>query len=230
MSEKIKIAIADDHTLFRQSVVMALKSVNTFEVMIEVENGKQLLDAMYKETPDIVLLDLQMPVMNGWDVLMTISKQYPNCKVIIVSMFFEELFLKDLAIKGARGFIPKNSDFETLINAIYEVNNSGYFFNKKVSKVLIEELVKSNSIHPYYQEPNLSQIEIETLIQICSDKNTKEIAEILKVSERSIERYKANIFEKTKTKSIAGLVLFAIKNNLITNFKSNNDGDDFFRS
>lgn len=229
MSKKINIAIADDHTLFRQSVSMAFKSVPDFDVVIEVENGRQLLDAMLITKPDIVLLDLQMPVLNGWDALTNITQLYPHCKVIVVSMFFEELLLKDLTIKGARGFIPKNSDFETLINAIYEVNHSGYYFSKKVSKALVEELVKSKSINPNYKEVKLSQIEIETLIQICADKNIKEIADALHVSERTIERYRSSIFEKTKTKTVAGLVLFAIKNKLINYFRNPDENEDFFK-
>lgn len=211
-TKKIKIAIADDHNLFRQSVAMALKMDPVFELVGQAENGKDLLDILGKNPVDVVLLDLEMPVMNGWKTQEHIKADYPHCKVVIVSMYFEELMIKELINNGARGFIPKDSDFETLISAIHEVNNSGYFFHKKISKSVVNELVESNNIQPVYNEVNLSDKEVEVLLEICKDKLNKEISETLFLSERTIERIKTNLFTKTDTQTNAGLVLFAIKN------------------
>jgi len=128
-------------------------------------------------------------------------------------MHFENVILKDLITKGVRGFLPKNSDFETLINAIYEVNDLGYFFSRKISKSIVRELLIANEISPKYGKVTLTEKEKETLRLICLDKVPKEIAEEMKVSERTIDRYRSCLYEKTGTKTSAGLVLFALKNN-----------------
>ena len=216
MAEKIKILIADDHTLVRQSIAMALEYDRAFTIIGQAENGKVLLDLVKKNVPDVILLDLDMPVMNGWETLDQLAKHYPKCKVVIVSMHFEGLLIKDLVKRGACGFLPKNSDFETLINAIHDVNEVGYFFSKKISTAIVKELVMSNSIQPTFSSVKLNDKELEILLMICNDKLMKEIADELSLSERSVERYKAELYKKTKSKTYAGLVLFAVKNNLLT--------------
>jgi len=216
MPGKIKIVIADDHILVRQSLALALATNKNFAVLGQADNGKALLELVKNGPPDVILLDLEMPVMTGWDTLDQLTLYYPECKVVIVSMHLEGLFIKDLVKKGARGFLPKNSDFETLLNAIHEVNDLGYYFSKKISPFIVKELLMENEIKPIFKESNLTDKEIETLMLICNDKNTKEIASLLKVSDRTIERYKSSLYEKTKAKTSAGLVLFALKNNVIT--------------
>lgn len=216
MSEKIKIAIADDHNLVRQSIALALECEPAFKIVGQAGNGLALLEIVEKQSPGVIILDLEMPVMNGWETLDRLKKEYPDCKVIILSMHFEGLLIKDLIAKGARGFLPKNSDFETLINAIYEVNDVGYFFSKKISHVLVKELLMSNTIAPSFNESPLTEKEMKTLILICNDKLTVEIAAELSVSERTIERYKMGLYKKTKAKTSAGLVLYALKNNLFS--------------
>jgi DNA-binding NarL/FixJ family response regulator len=216
MGEKIKIIIADDHNLVRQSIALALNCDPAFEVVGQAENGKVLVELVEKFNPNVIILDLEMPVMNGWEVLEYLKKNRPECKAVVVSMHFEGLLIKDLVAKGACGFLPKNSDFETLINAIYEVNDLGYFFSKKINRNIVKELLATNSITPSFNDVKLTEKEYQTLHLICADKPTKEIAEQLNVSERTIERYKSSLFAKTKAKTQAGLVLFALKNSYIS--------------
>lgn len=216
MAEKIKVIIADDHILVRQSIAMALQTNKKFLVTGQADNGKVLLELVKIQKPDVVVLDLEMPVMNGWEAMDHLKKHHPSCKVVVVSMHFDGLFIKDLVEKGARGFLPKNSDFETLINAIHEVNDLGYFFSKKISPNIVKELLMTNAIEPMFRDTKLTEKEVDTLRLICTDRNTKEIALRLKVSDRTIERYKSNLYEKTKAKTSAGLVLYALKNNIIT--------------
>lgn len=216
MAEKIKILIADDHTLVRQSIAMALEYDRAFVVIGQAENGKIVLDLVKKNVPDVILLDLDMPVMNGWETMDLLKKNYPKIKVVIVSMHFEGLLIKDLVNRGACGFLPKNSDFETLINAIHDVNEVGYFFSKKISTAIVKELVMSNSIQPTFSNVKLTEKELEILLMICHDKLMKEIADELGLSERSVERHKAELYKKTNSKTYAGLALFAVKNNLLT--------------
>lgn len=216
MSEKIKIVIADDHTLVRQSIAVALETCENFVVIAQAGNGKVLLDLIQVETPDVIILDLEMPVMDGWEVLPHLKVRFPDCKVVVVSMHFDGLYIKDLVDRGAQGFLPKNTDFETLINAIHEVHDLGYFFSKKISPVIIKELMMSRVIDPFFNETNLTDKELDTLRYICTDKNIREIANKMGVSERTVERYLSTLYEKTKAKTSAGLVLFAIKHNLMS--------------
>jgi DNA-binding NarL/FixJ family response regulator len=222
MSKKIKISIADDHNLVLQSIALALSSDPELQVVAQAVNGRELLDGMDKADPDVVLLDLQMPVLDGWETLGFLKKDYPHCKVVIVSMYFDELFIKDLVSRGAHGFLPKNADFETLISAIHEVHDLGYFFSGKINRSVVKELLAANTIHPRFSNEALTEKELETLRLICADKLNKEIAEILDVAERTVDRYRTALYEKTKTKTVAGLVLYALKNNLITVFNKGN--------
>ena len=133
MKKKIKIAVADDHTLVRQSIALALETNENFEVIGQAGNGKTLLELLGKNLPDVIVLDLEMPIISGWEVMPLLKKSFPSCKIVVLSMHFDGLYIKDLVDRGAQGFLPKNSDFETLINAIYEVYDLGYFFSKKIS-------------------------------------------------------------------------------------------------
>ncbi len=216
MTEKVSIIIADDHNLVRQSISVALETQKGFKVVGQAENGKVLLELVRIHKPDVVILDLEMPVMNGWEALDEIREHFPSCKVVILSMHFEGLLIRDLVVRGARGFLPKSSDFETLINAIYEVNHLGYFFSKKISSSIVQELLMSKVIDPSFRQFNLNEGEIDTLLMICDDKTTKEIAMKLEVSDRTVERHKTSLYRKTNAKTTAGLVLFALKNNLIS--------------
>lgn len=213
MKDKIKIAIADDHTLVTQSLARCLESDKKMQVVGTAENGKVLIEIIKKSKPDVIILDLQMPVMNGWETLDYLNEKNIPCKIIVMSMLLESSSIKDLTAKGVRGFLPKNTDFETFINAIHEVNNLGYFFDKKINLNIVNELIATNAIHPTFNQTELTEKEIETLILICEDNLTKEIASNMKVTDRSVERYKTSLYEKTQAKTTAGLVLFALKNN-----------------
>jgi DNA-binding NarL/FixJ family response regulator len=212
---KIKVAIADDHNLVRQSFALALATDSSLQVVAQAEHGRQLLDLMDSTDPDVIMLDLQMPVLSGWEVLPILKKDYPHCKVVIVSMFFDTLFIQDLVSKGAHGFLPKNADFETLINAIHEIYDLGYFFSGRINRKLVNELLVAQSIMPTFKEVLLNERELETLRLICEDRLNSEISEKLGVSERTVDRYRTTLYEKTKAKTVAGLVLFALKHNLI---------------
>lgn len=213
MNDKIKIAIADDHTLVCQTYARAIETDKRFKVVGTAENGKVLIEIIEKTKPDVVLLDLQMPEMDGWATLDYIQENKLDCKIIIVSMHLETSSIKDLTSKGVRGFLPKNTDFNTLINAIHEVNNLGYFFDKKINLGIVKDLIAAKTIQPTFKTVHLTEKELQTLILICKDKLTKEIASDMNVTDRTIERYKTHLYEKTRAKTSAGLLLFALKNN-----------------
>lgn len=216
MDQKIKILVADDHCLFRQSIAKALETEPDFKVIGEVPDGEALINYLNNHSADVILLDLELPMLSGWQALEKITRAFPKTKVIVVSMRFESMMIKELMSKGAKGFIPKNSDFNILVKAIHDVSEGGYFISKGFSEGLLRDSVKYSPSLPT-DERSLTRKEIETLILICKDKLTKEIAEELKVSERTVERYRSNIYEKTKAKTPAGLVIYALKNKLIPN-------------
>jgi DNA-binding NarL/FixJ family response regulator len=216
MSGKIKIAIADDHTLVSQSLTRCLETNKKFTVVGIAGNGKELIEIIKKMKPDVIILDLQMPVMNGWETLDYLQAQDLECKIIVMSMLLESSSIKDLTSKGVRGFLPKNTDYETFINAINEVNSLGYFFDKKINLSIVKELLSVNAINPVFRKVYLTEKEKETLLQICADKLTKEIALDMHVTDRTIERYKTSLYEKTHAKTSAGLLLFALKHNYIS--------------
>jgi two-component system, NarL family, invasion response regulator UvrY len=216
MADKIKIAIADDHILVSQSLARCIETDNKLSVVGIAENGKVLIEIIKKHKPDVIILDLQMPVMNGWETLEWIKSNKIKCKIIVMSMLIESSSIKDLTAKGVRGFLPKNTDFETFINAIYEVNNLGYFFDRKINQNIVKELLSQKAINPTFKKIALTEREKETLLQICADKLTKEIASDMQVTDRSIERYKTRLYEKTRAKTSAGLFLFALQHDYIS--------------
>lgn len=214
---KIRIAIADDHTLVRQTIAKTLSLDRKLEVVIQAENGRILLEQLEKEPVDVIILDIEMPVMNGFDVLDALRTRESEARVIILSMHFDTLVIKDLINRGARGLLPKNADIESLLNAIHEVRSAGYFFSKKVNPHLVQELVQKKSIVPTFAGGNLDlQLDLQEtriLDYICRDKLNKEIAELLQISERTVERIRSKLCKMAGVKTSAGLVLFAMKHN-----------------
>jgi DNA-binding NarL/FixJ family response regulator len=211
----IKIALADGDNLVRQLLSIALKTEKDLSVIGEVENGGALIELLSKVEPEILILDMDSPLIKGWMVLDYMKSKKRKIKTIILCRYFTGLSISELVHKGVRGFLAKNCNFESLISAIHEVSNSGYFFHKKVSNNTIQQLMKSKNTTPVCGESNLDRKETETLLMICNDQLTGDIAEALNVSERTVERYKRNLFEKTRAKTIAGLMMYAIKFNLL---------------
>ena len=212
----IKIAIAEDHHLVRQGMVALLNEDPNIDIIFDVENGKLLLEKLPSNVPDIILLDIEMPVMNGKEALIEIRKTYPAINVIIISAHYEDAYITEFIIKGAKGFLPKNCDIEKVVEAIYAVNTQGYYFDSKVSKSLVAKLVKSEQIAPVFNSTPLSDREIEILKLTCEERTNKEISDLLNISKRTVEGHRKKILEKTNSKNIAGLVMYAIKHNIIS--------------
>jgi len=211
MSEKIKIAIAEDHQLMRQGMVSLLKEEDHLEIVFDVGNGEELLNELSDHQIDIVLLDLDMSIISGQQALKIIQKKYPSTLVIIISMFYSDDFISECITTGARGFLPKNSDIEEVINAIDSVYSQGYYFDDKISKVLLHKLVSEENVKPLFMNDELTEKEIEVIQLICEGHSSKEISVILQNSIRTIENHRNNIKEKSNSKNSAGIVIYAIK-------------------
>lgn len=212
MNNKIRVAIAEDHDLVRQGIASLLNEEEGITVVSEAQNGAELLNDFRIKTIDVVLMDIEMPVMGGKEALKAITLRYPSCKVIMLSMHYSDDFIIDCISAGARGFLPKNSDIEKVIDAIFAVFEQGYYFDDKMSKALLFQVLQNKDINPTFSNEPLTKREIEIVIAICDGKTNKDISESMCLSTRTIETHRKNIARKTKATNVAGVVIYAIKN------------------
>ncbi len=215
MKRTFKIAIADDQLLFRKGLISMLKDFPEVNIVIEVGDGDELLEEMKKKKVDIVLLDLQMPKIDGFEATETISKKYPDVKIIILTTHNEESFIHHLIKKGAHGFIVKDQDIEVIIDAIYGVIGNGYYFNDRVSRAMVKGLIESDKIRPTFRKVSLSPRELEIVTLMSKEYTAKEIAEKLFISERTVDGHRERILEKTKARNTVGIVMYAVKHHLL---------------
>lgn len=212
---KIRVALAEDHQILRQGMMAMLSTEDDFELVFDVANGAELIECLTKNSVDVVILDIQMPIMNGLDALKIISLKYPDIKVIMLSSYYENEMIYQSITDGAKGFLPKHAEIEVVIEALNMVMLEGYYFDDKVTPKLIAMLNKNGIIIPPFELDTLSNRELEILPLICQGTKNKEIAEQLFISERTVENHRKNLFIKTKSKNAYGLVIYAIKNGLI---------------
>jgi len=213
----IKLALADDQNLFRKGMAMLLRELDGLEVTLECANGKDLLKAIAVVPVDIVLLDLEMPVMDGVETMKRIRTDHPEVKVLVLSMHSEEKFIVHLMELGANGYLLKTAEATEVENAIRSLADSGYYFSDMVSQVMLQGLVKKEKVRPYFNVVDpLSERELEVLKLICAEKTTPEIAEQLFLSPRTVEGHRNNILLKTGARNVAGLVVFAMTNGIHT--------------
>jgi len=219
MSNIIRIALVDDHELFRKGMAAILNANENLEVISEAGNGHDFLQGLAEgNPPDVVLLDLEMPVMNGLQTLTQLRKQMPDIKVILLTMHSDEKFVLHFMESGANGYLLKDSKPQEVEAAILKVAKSGFYFSDAVSHVLLNGVKQKNQSPPTLpgQEP-LAEREIEVLKLLCLELTTAEIGEKLFLSPRTIEGYRKSLFEKTGARNVAGLVLFAVRIGLVPN-------------
>lgn len=211
----IKVAIADDHTLFRAGVKTALSVKKDVELIAEADNGMQLLNLLKHVEPDVILLDIQMPIMDGIQTLPEIRKLYPHVKVIILSMHNDHSMISKLMEIGANSYLTKNSDSETIYQAIKTCYEQEFFFNELTNKALLSGLRTKRNDGNGFQDAMLTEKELTVLKLMCEERTTKEIADIVEISPRTVEAIRDKLKTKTGSKSMAGLVMYAIKNKII---------------
>lgn len=215
MKNTVRLAVVDDQQLFRKGLVSLIDEFEELSVSLEAANGKELLEGLKTHKADVVLLDLEMPVMDGIETTENLRQKFPDIKVLILTMHNEEQIILHLLEKGAHGFLLKDNPIETVVDAIYGVIENGYFFNDRISKIMVKGLVRNNKIIPSFSPARLSEREIEVVRLICKEFTNKEIAEKLFISARTVDGHREKILEKTKAKNTAGIVMYAVKNNLL---------------
>lgn len=212
MAEKCKIALVDDHTLFRNGLKGLLDSSAECVVVGEASNGVEFMHLLPTIDADVVLLDIDMPLMNGFEVASAMLGDNPEAKIITLSMHGDEDYYFRMVSLGVKGFLIKSSDIDEVITAITTVNGGGSYFSQELLCTLVGSL-KSSSVD--HNQDSLSERELEILLLICQGLSNQEIADKLFISKRTVDKHRANILCKTGCKNTANLVMYAIKNNLV---------------
>lgn len=210
---KRNVIIVDDHTLFRNGLRILLNTLEDYQVIGEASNGKQFLELLEKNVPDLVLLDINMPVMDGIEAATIAQKLYPDLKIITLSMYGEEDYYYKMVNAGVKGFVLKNSDIKEVKTALDVVYDGGSFFSSELLQNLVASLKSSSKSKESHTE--LSEREMEILILICQGLSNQEIGDKLFISKRTVDKHRANILEKSESKNTAQLVVYAIKNKLV---------------
>lgn len=212
----IKVAIADDHKIFRKGVILSLRSYSNIRFVLEADDGDELIEKIPEFEPDVVLCDLKMPNKDGIDTTKIISKQFPNIRVIILTMYEDERFVGHLMDCGAAGYLLKNTDPAEIKKAITDVVRTGFYLNPFVNKVLIKKKYSKQKFNPTLtSEIVLSEREKEVLTLVCMEFTASEIAGKMDISARTVEAIKDRLMERFGVKNSVGLVFYAMKNSLI---------------
>ncbi len=210
MDTSIKITVAEDHKLVRAFYKTTIAEFPEFSIIDVAEDGKILLDLLEVKTPDIILLDFEMPEIDGVEALKIISKKYPGIKILIISSHVNEILVAHCIHLGAHGYLTKNIDEGDLIHALRSLVKDGFFFDSTVAKVFLSEVMKDRNSTFSLNVMLLSNIEKEITNLICNELTSKEIAEKLGLSENTVEFHRKNIYKKVNCKSIVGVVKYAI--------------------
>lgn len=216
--EKIKVALADDHILLRNGLAGVVDSFGDYAVLFEADNGQHFIQQIKKHgEPDIVLMDINMPEMDGYATAQWLKQHHPLVNVIALSMYDNENAIIKMFKAGAKGYILKDSEPPELKKALDSVRKKGYYYSELVTGRLIHSINKMDDDKSELKTLNeLNDREIEFLKHACSEMTYKEIAEKMHLSPRTIDGYRDNLFEKLEIKTRVGLVMYAIKNNIVT--------------
>lgn len=210
-TKMIRLLIADDHPVIIDGIKMILEKETDINLVAEVYNGKALMDLLEKEEVDVVLTDINMPEMNGIEVAKLITEKYPNVKVIAFSQYDEKRFVKQVLKSGASGYMLKSTPAREFVKAIKMVHGGGMYLSEGLPNIFNEKPKKRSN----YLFPDISPRELDVLKEICEGKNTQEIADTLFISYNTVETHRANLLLKVGVKNTAGLVKWAVENEMI---------------
>ena len=217
-NEPIRVIIADDHVLYRAGVKTELSAKKDVKVVAEADNGMHLLNMIKNVPADVILLDIQMPIMDGITALPEIKKICPDVKVIMLTMMDDHSMITKLMELGANSYLTKTSDSEIIYEAIKTCYEQEYYFNSLTNKALLSNLKQRNAVPPHKlvpQEAQLNDKETMILKLMCEEKSTKEIADLVDLSPRTVEAIRDKLKVKTGAKSTAGLIMYAVKHKIL---------------
>lgn len=216
MPEEIKIAIADDHNIFRKGVILSLQQYKDLNFVMEAEDGEDLLNKIPESMPEIILCDLRMPKKDGIDACKAITKDYPSIRVIILTMYEDDRFVGHLMDSGAAGYLLKNTEPSEIYKAIQSVKETGFYLTPFVNRILIKKnYAKSKATPNLASEAALNEREKEVLTLVAMEFTAAEIATKMDISHRTVEAIKDRLMERFNVKNSVGLVFYAMKNHLL---------------
>lgn len=214
---KYKIVIVDDHSLFREGLCLLIDKEGIGEVIAEADNGLKLFDILETKKPDVVLMDIDMPIMNGLEATAKVIQKYPDINILVLSMHGDQEHYSQLINAGAKGFVLKTSGKQELETAIRSVaQGESYFSSELLRKIIIDLSKPTPKSQSEVIKIDLTERELEVLKLFCNGLSVSEIAEKLFLSVKTIEAHRSKLIFKTESKNTIGLVLFAIKNKIVT--------------
>ncbi|HLF45436.1 MAG TPA: response regulator transcription factor [Chitinophagaceae bacterium] len=214
--DQIKVAIADDHKIFRDGIKMALKDKEYLRIIWEAEDGKDLMHKLKIKQPDVVLMDIRMPEIDGINAISLIRKEYETLKIIVLTMYDDQEMITRMMEMGANAYLTKTTDPEEIYQAILTCMNDDFYFNELVNKAVLMKLQHKKKVRQFYPNPvKFSEKELRILKLIANDKTTEEISKEVFLSPRTIETIRQNMKQKVSAKTIAGLVMYAMRNKLL---------------
>lgn len=212
----IKLALADDHKIFRDGIRMALKNRDFIKILWEADDGKDMMHKMKIKIPDVLLMDIHMPEIDGINAIQLLRREYEDVKIIVLSMYDDKEIITRMMEYGANAFLAKTTDADEIYRAILGCMNNDFYFNDLVNSAVLLKLQQKRSVRRFY--PNtvkFNEKELKILKLISEDKTTEEISEDVFLSPRTVETIRQNMKMKVGAKTIAGLVMYAIRNKLL---------------
>jgi two-component system, NarL family, response regulator DegU len=215
--KKFKVYIADDHTLFRKAMVNLLRTFDRVSEVKDAENGKDLLTLVKYEEPDVAIVDLQMPVMDGAETCENIIKKHPHVKIIILTMHDSNKYILHMMEMGVHAFLLKNTEPDELEKAIYAVAEKDFYHNDLVAAVLRKNVTeKKAGQRPNFRQADLTDREKEILVLICRELTIREIGQKLSLSENTVRNHRVNMMEKVGVNNTVGLVKYAYEAGIVS--------------
>ncbi len=212
----IKLALADDHKIFRDGIRMALKNREFIKILWEADDGKDMMHKMKIKIPDVLLMDIHMPEIDGINAIQLLRREYEDVKIIVLSMYDDNEIITRMMEYGANAFLAKTTDADEIYRAILGCMNNDFYFNDLVNSAVLLKLQQKRSVRRFY--PNtvkFNEKELKILKLISEDKTTEQISEDIFLSPRTVETIRQNMKMKVGAKTIAGLVMYAIRNKLL---------------
>jgi DNA-binding NarL/FixJ family response regulator len=212
----IRVALADDHKIFRDGIKMALRDRDYIKILWEAEDGKDMMHKLRIKQPDVLLMDIRMPEIDGVNAIKIIRKEYQDLRIVLLSMYDDQEIITKMMEMGSNAFLTKTADPDEIYQAILSVMNEDFYFNDLVNTAVLLKLQHKRTVRKFYPNPvKFSDKEVRILKLISEDKTTDEISKEVFLSPRTVETIRQNMKSKVGVKTIAGLVMYAMRNKML---------------
>src|SRR6478672_1837312 len=217
-AQQIRVAIADDHKIFRDGIKMALKDKEYLRILWEAEDGKDLMHKLQIKQPDVLLMDIRMPEVDGINAINMIRKEHEAVKIVVLTMYDDQEMITKMMEMGANAYLTKTTDPEEIYEAILTCMNDDFYFNELVNKAVMGKLMQKKNVRAHYgthTPVSFNEKELKILQLLAEYKTTEEISKTIFLSPRTIETIRQNMKTKVNAKTIGGLIMYGMRNKLI---------------